>query len=207
MALGIPQNTEYLRRALPEGTSTFRNVLEFYSRFLIKVTVNVGLLPGFENMTLKMWWMNEILNTEMDAWWEVVWRIEPDGSAENLLCINELHQLQSLNTDTNDFYRWHVIKVTVNARLIPCFWNSTLRIYWSYPCGMILKIWPEILNPEMDVWWDVVSRIDPERSVECVICIIKFLQLRLNMHADVTHDDATFTHSEVFSDCYMFCCR
>ena len=29
VALGIPQNTEYLRGTLPEGTSTFRNVLEF----------------------------------------------------------------------------------------------------------------------------------------------------------------------------------
>jgi len=29
MALGIPQNTEYLRKTLPEGTSTLQNVLEF----------------------------------------------------------------------------------------------------------------------------------------------------------------------------------
>ena len=29
MALGIPQNTEYIWGTLPKGTSTFRNVLEF----------------------------------------------------------------------------------------------------------------------------------------------------------------------------------
>ena len=28
-ALGIPQNAKYLWKTLPEGTSTFRNVLEF----------------------------------------------------------------------------------------------------------------------------------------------------------------------------------
>ena len=35
VALGIPQNTEYLQRALPEGTLTFRNVLEFTYGFLM----------------------------------------------------------------------------------------------------------------------------------------------------------------------------
>jgi len=29
VALGIPQNAEYLQKTLPKGTSTFRNVLEF----------------------------------------------------------------------------------------------------------------------------------------------------------------------------------
>jgi len=33
VALGIPQTTEYLRKTLSEGTSTFRNVLEFIYRF------------------------------------------------------------------------------------------------------------------------------------------------------------------------------
>src|SRR5882762_2728556 len=33
VALGIPQNTEYLRKTLPEGTLTFRNILEFIYSF------------------------------------------------------------------------------------------------------------------------------------------------------------------------------
>jgi hypothetical protein len=35
VALGIPQNTKYLRETLPKGTLTFRNVLEFTYGFLM----------------------------------------------------------------------------------------------------------------------------------------------------------------------------
>src|SRR5882762_1995780 len=34
VALGIPQNTKYLQKTLPEGTSTFRNVLQCPSPLL-----------------------------------------------------------------------------------------------------------------------------------------------------------------------------
>jgi len=34
MALGIPQNAEYLQKTLPEGASTFWDILEFTYHFV-----------------------------------------------------------------------------------------------------------------------------------------------------------------------------